>query len=576
MDILKDISSSVKFLTWLQTEKITLAISTYQTNCLFLIGTHDDGKPAFVSRTFPHVMGLYASSNSLWMSTKTQILRLENVLDLTHHENTNQRLYFPRVSYTTGDLDIHDLTVVDGQVIFVNSKYSCLATLDLQHSFKPLWQPSFISKLAPEDRCHLNGLALVAGKPKYVTAISRSDVTDGWRDHRQEGGIVIDIETNEILCDSLSMPHSPRYYQDQLWLHNSGTGYFGYLDLKTGEFEEVAFVPGYARGLAFWGNFALIGLSKPRDQTFSSLELDQTLKDKQAKPRCGLVVVDINTGNIVHWVWIEGQVRELYDIQIIPGVQRASIVKDDAVEDLITFPNSRLPDNVTFSSEVNSQTAATTKIVKVQNNNQITPEVRANLDIAQERYQQAKQLVIEENIAEAINSFQAAIEVYPNYAAAHHDLGMVFWQSEKYELAKECFERVINLDRTSASAQLNLGNVWRQQQQLDRAILAYQTAVKINPHYAPAWHNLGVVYQDLKQLDLAESAFIRAIKADKQYFISYLELGKIWDITDRVANSKKLYQEALKRNPNNKLKQRLINLLKLAEIKLGNGSDEVF
>ena len=125
------------------------------------------------------------------------------------------------------------------------------------------------------------------------------------------------------------MPYSPRYYQNKLWLHNSGTGYFGYLDLKTGEFEEVAFVPGYARGLAFWSNFALIGLSKPRDQTFSGLELDQTLKDKQAKPRCGLVVVDINTGNIVHWVWIEGQVRELYDIQIIPGVQRASIVKDD-------------------------------------------------------------------------------------------------------------------------------------------------------------------------------------------------------------------------------------------------------
>ena len=209
MNILKDISSSGKFLTWLQTENISLAVSTYQTNCLFLIGTHDDGKPAFVSRTFPHVMGLFATANSLWLSTKTQVLHLENVLDLTNQEHSNQRLYLPRTSYTTGDLDIHDLTVIDEQVVFVNSKYSCLATLDPQYSFKPLWQPHFISKLGPEDRCHLNGLAVVEGKPKYVTAISRSDVTDGWRDNRHEGGIVMDIETNEILCDNLSMPHSP-------------------------------------------------------------------------------------------------------------------------------------------------------------------------------------------------------------------------------------------------------------------------------------------------------------------------------------------------------------------------------
>ena len=229
MDILKDISSSAKFLTWLQSEKITLAISTYQTNCLFLIGTFDDGKPAFVPRIFPHVMGLYPSSNGLWLSTKTEIVRLENILDLDQPKHAHQRLYLPRARYTTGDLDIHDLVIADRQVMFINTKYSCLATLDSQHSFKPLWQPRFISKLAPEDRCHLNGLALVKDKPKYVTAISRSDVTDGWRDNRQQGGVVIDIETDEIIGENLSMPHSPRYYRGKLWLHNSGTGHFGYL-----------------------------------------------------------------------------------------------------------------------------------------------------------------------------------------------------------------------------------------------------------------------------------------------------------------------------------------------------------
>ncbi len=325
--------------------------------------------------------------------------------------------------------------------------------------------------------------------------------------------------------------------------------------------------------MAFWNDYALVGLSKPRDRTFSGLELDKTLEDKQAKPRCGLVVIDLNTGNIVHWVWIEGQVRELYDIQIIPGVQRASIVKDDAIEDFITFPHSPLPARVSLTTQVNPQIAAPTNTPKAQGKLEITPEIRDKLTIAKQSYQQAKQLVADKKIGAAINSFQTAIEAYPDYAAAYHGLGMVFWQEAKYELAKECFERVIDLDPTSASAQLNLGNVFRQQQQLDRAILAYQTAVKINPHYAPAWHNLGLIYQGKKQLTSAELAFSRAIKEDKRYFISYLELGKIWDFINQTSKSKKLYQEALKRNPAAELKQQFTNLLKLAEIKLGNQSN---
>jgi hypothetical protein len=62
------------------------------------------------------------------------------------------------MSHTTGDIDAHELAI-DGkdEIIFVNTKYSCLATLDVVHSFKPVWKPPFISNLAPEDRCHLNG-----------------------------------------------------------------------------------------------------------------------------------------------------------------------------------------------------------------------------------------------------------------------------------------------------------------------------------------------------------------------------------------------------------------------------------
>ena len=157
------------------------------------------------------------------------------------------------MSYVTGDLDIHDISIGEKGLTFVNTLFSCLATVSETHSFIPIWQPPFISKLAAEDRCHLNGLAMKDGKPKYVTAVSQSDVAEGWRDYRVDGGCVIDIENNEIILTGLSMPHSPRWHQDKLYLLNSGTGEFGYVDLKKGQFNPIVFCLGYLRGCTLLG-----------------------------------------------------------------------------------------------------------------------------------------------------------------------------------------------------------------------------------------------------------------------------------------------------------------------------------
>lgn len=186
-------------------------------------------------------------------------------------------------------------------MIFVNTLFSCLATVSNTHSFVPLWKPPFISRLAAEDRCHLNGLALRDGQPRYVTLVSRSDILEGWRDRRTDGGCVMDISSNETILSGLSMPHSPRWYQDKLWLVNSGMGEFGYINLAQGKFEPVAFCPGYLRGLAFWENFAIVGISKPREnKTFSGLPFNETLMAQKVQPRCGLMVIDLRTGDIVH------------------------------------------------------------------------------------------------------------------------------------------------------------------------------------------------------------------------------------------------------------------------------------
>lgn len=318
-----EITTSRQMLPWLAEKNLSLAITTYQIGKLFFLGLRANHELSVFERTFNRCMGLCSTTNSLYMSTLHQIWRFENIFDTGQQQNGFDRLYLPQVGYTTGDLDVHDMGVdAEGRLIFVNTLFSCLATLSETHSFKLLWKPIFISKLAAEDRCHLNGLAIKEGRPAFVTAVSQSDVADGWREFRAKGGLVIDVDSQEIVVQGLSMPHSPRWHNGKLWLLNSGTGDFGYVDLEAGRFEPVSFCPGYMRGLSFHGDFALVGLSMPRyNKTFSGLALDDNLRSHRAEPRCGVQVIDLKSGDLVHWLRMEGVVNELYDIVALPGVR---------------------------------------------------------------------------------------------------------------------------------------------------------------------------------------------------------------------------------------------------------------
>lgn len=341
-----EITGSRQFTAWLAEQHLSLAFTTYQAGKVFFLGLQPDGQLSVFERTFDRCMGLYTAGSSLYLSSLYQLWRFENALQLGQAHNGYDALYVPQVGYITGDLDVHDIALADASPtpIFVNTLFSCLATVSDTHSFAPLWQPPFISKLAAEDRCHLNGLAMRNGQPHYVTAVSQSDVADGWRDRRQDGGCVIDVTTNEILVTGLSMPHSPRWYRDRLWLLNSGTGEFGYVNLEQGKFEPVAFCPGYLRGLAFQGDFAIVGLSKPRhNRTFSGLALDEQLQTKAAEARCGLVVIDLRTGDCVHTLRIEGIVEELYDVQSLAGVRRPMAIgfKSDEIRRVISIAPDR-------------------------------------------------------------------------------------------------------------------------------------------------------------------------------------------------------------------------------------------
>ena len=356
-----NVLGSRHFIDWLAEQRVSLAFTTYQTGKLFLVGRKPDDVISVFERTFNHCMGLWASTDAqtLWLSSKFQLWRFEKApaqvvpyrpTAPVEGDDANAAIpawshrgydvvYVPRVGYTTGDLDVHDVAVdARGRVIFVCTQFGCLATLSERASFQPLWRPPFLSALVPEDRCHLNGLAMRDGRPAFVTAVAPSDVADGWRDRRRDGGCVIDVASGEIVSSRLSMPHSPRWHGNRLWVLNSGTGEFGHVHLDSGKFEPVAFCPGYLRGLAFVGDYAVVTLSKPRHVTFHGLELDDRLTKRGAEPQCGLQVIDLRTGTIAHWLRLDGTlVTELYDAVVLPGVRQPMAVgfKTNEIERLL-------------------------------------------------------------------------------------------------------------------------------------------------------------------------------------------------------------------------------------------------
>lgn len=324
-----EITISDGFEAWLAEQGTSLVFATPPAK-LFLVGLDADGAVSIFERTFNKCMGLaQVDTQTLYLGTRHHLWRLEN--DLRAGEVTDDgydRRFVPRHCSTTGYLNTHDLGVEsDGRVLLVNTRFGCLAETREDVSFAPVWWPGFLPGPYPNDRCHLNGLAIRDGRARYVTAVGRSAEVDGWREHRADGGIVMDVPSDEIVATGMSMPHSPRWYRDQLWIANAGTGELGTIDLARGRFEPVAFAPGFVRGLCFVGDYAVLGTSRPRyGDLYSGLELDERLLAAGEEACLGLFVIDLRSGEIAEWLTIDGPVRELFEVIALPGVRRPQAI----------------------------------------------------------------------------------------------------------------------------------------------------------------------------------------------------------------------------------------------------------
>lgn len=322
--------SFVALLTQLRS---TLLVSTYQANKLLAVRSDGNGLSTLV-RTFDRPMGLAVEGSRLAIGTRKEVWQLRNAPDIAPQVEPAGRhdaCFLPRSSHITGDIGVHEIawghsgleaTADCGdsrrELWLVSTRFSCLCTLDPDYSFVPRWRPPFITALAAEDRCHLNGLALVNGRPKYVTALGTTDVRDGWRADKPQGGCLIDVPTGEFVTRGLCMPHSPRWYGGRLWVLESGTGGVVQVDPASGRRETVARLPGFTRGIAFAGPLAFVGLSKIRP---TSAMDGVPLAQRRDQLRCGIAVVDLRHGKLVAMLDFETAVEEIFDVQLLAGLR---------------------------------------------------------------------------------------------------------------------------------------------------------------------------------------------------------------------------------------------------------------
>jgi uncharacterized protein (TIGR03032 family) len=297
----------------------SLLVSTYQSGRVILVRA-DGGALNTHFRSFPSPMGLALGPRYLAIGTAREVWEYRNVPAAARRldpPGKHDACFLPRACHVTGDIRVHDMAFAGDELWVVNTKFSCLCVLDRDHSFVPRWRPPFISALAPEDRCHLNGLAVVDGRPRYVTALGRSDAPAGWRETKAGGGVLLDVESGEAVASGLSMPHSPRWHDGRLWVLESGKGEIGVVDLPTGRVETVAQLPGFTRGLSFAGPYAFVGLSQVRESVFGGIPLAARTKERA----CGVWVVDTRSGATAAFLRFEDAVQEIFEVAFLPGLR---------------------------------------------------------------------------------------------------------------------------------------------------------------------------------------------------------------------------------------------------------------
>ena len=325
---------SASFVEILENLNGSVLISTYQAGQVISIG-HYQGQLQFGFCRFPQAMGMTRTSDGIALATKHEIWNLpaqREIAPLIKPVGLYDVTFAARTCHVTGPILAHELSWCGGKLLVVNTLCNCLAKIDSPWSFIPIWKPPFLDNTMPGDRCHLNGVAVDSNSHEaaYASMHSISQELDGWRRNKESGGVVMDVRNGDVICDNLSMPHSPRLHNGDLYILNSGAGELLKINPINRTREVIATVPGFARGLDLVGDIAIVGLSRIRESAvFGGLPI----QEKYGELRCGVALINIKSGQIEGYCWFKSGIEELFSILFLPGFRNSIVIGANAKVD---------------------------------------------------------------------------------------------------------------------------------------------------------------------------------------------------------------------------------------------------
>ncbi|MCL4202553.1 MAG: TIGR03032 family protein [Pirellulaceae bacterium] len=507
----------------LQHLNATLAITTYQAGKLVLVGADAD-RLVFTFHGFEQAMGVAVAADALAVGSRRAIHLLRPAHDIAagiQPAGTHDAVWLTRQTFHTGAIQSHEMEWGRDGLWIVNTLFSTLCTLHENYNFVPRWRPPFISVLEANDRCHLNGLAMDDGLPRFVTAHGQSDEPAGWRTNKASGGVVIDVTSGETVARNLAMPHSPRIAHGRLWLLNSGAGQLMTVDPARGRCDVVADFPGYVRGLAFHGQFAFVGLSKIRERSvFGGLPIERD----RANLRCGLAVFDLATAKTVAVLQFHSGVDEIFAVSVLPGCRRPCLAgpndTDEAWNEIWLLPLSARTPSQPLPAAPEAPADA--------------PGARAAQCVAA-----AQRLHQQGRLHEALQAYRQALEIDPNRAAVHCNLGNLWQELDDQHQAIGSYRQALELDPELVPARQNLGYLLFNHGRTEEAVAVYEALLERDPSPMNRMLDAGVlpvVYQSAADVDrwrqrlserldglLADGAVIdtTATLAPTSFFLAY-------------------------------------------------------
>jgi protein O-GlcNAc transferase len=442
-------------------------------------------------------MGIAANSREIAVGARGQVWFMadsSNIAPRIEPAGRYDRCYLARSAIVTGQIQCHELAWGEGSdgeplLWLVNTRFSCLANLDPGYSFVPRWRPPFVTALAGEDRCHMNGMALRDGRPAFVTTMSQTDTPTGWRADKNNTGCVLAVPSGEVVTTGLAMPHSPRWHRERLLVLNSGWGTLEAVDVGSGERTRIASLPGFTRGLACYANLAFVGLSRIRETAvFGGVPI----AERHAELKCGIGVIDLRNGKTIATLEFESGVEEIFDVQVLPDAQCVALSGDR--------PDG--PENHEIW-------------VVPQGSENLAAQGRPDNPAVEELLARAEAASSGGRGAEAVASLRQASAARPRSAEIANTLGNALQVADDPAGALEAYRHAVSEDPRFVPALQNLGYLLVAQGYTDDGIEQVRRAHEISPQdvnrvmMATA---LPIVYESRADLDARRARIERDVQ----------------------------------------------------------------